>query len=342
VTVLHPDILVDKTGEPADQLAPGTITWTINVTNTGDVTLTAVNITDTRHDGLGSMLTLAPGQSVIYVIVETGLPPGTYYDNATAYGAYQLGIVSDWDDAVCVVRPVYVLKQFVNVTVLPGATGFTALLVNSTQVNVTGLHSGPRVYFNITYYFENSLNFLGDDFDGQAHNFTLWDKWGGNLMALGSPPISFNEISNVVWLADGQSFNINPRLAGFGSYRGYIGSGLNITNLASQGTAYITMHLGDQQNGTNPGGGKGTNKDSSSYDTDTVWYIGELGVNQSATLTLYIAPGKNPGGKLLFSSPGCYVINTGPRVRAYGSTYANEDFLYAVERTNTLKVCVTA
>ncbi len=160
-------------------------------------------------------------------------------------------------------------------------------------------------------------------------------------MALGSPPVAFNQTTNIVTLADGSTFKIDPTLTGNGTYRGYIGSGLNISNLASQGQAWITMHLGDQQNGTNPGKGKGTTKDGSSYDTDITWYIGQVGVNQSVTLTVYIAPGKNPGGKLLFSSPGCFVINTGPRVRAYGNTYNDADFLYAVERTNTLTVCVT-
>jgi uncharacterized repeat protein (TIGR01451 family) len=343
VFVIHPAISVDKTCSPHDQLAPGTITWTVNVTNTGDVTLTGINLIDTRHGVLASGVILAPGESFSMIAVDSGLPPGTYYDNATAFGAHQLGTVSDWDDATCIVRRVAILKQFTAVTVLPEgiSEGFNATLVNSTNVNVIGLHSGPKIYFTVTYYFENTLNFLGEDFDGQAHNFTLWDKWGGNLMALGSPPVAFNQKTNVVTLADNSTFEIDPRLTGTNSYRGYIGSGLNISNLASQGQAWITMHLGDQQNSTNPGGGKGTNKDGNSYDTDTVWYIGELGVNQSATLTLYIAPGKNPGGKLLFSSPGCTVINTGPRVRAYGNTYSNEDFLYAIERTNTLTVCVS-
>jgi uncharacterized repeat protein (TIGR01451 family) len=344
VVVIHPAISVTKTCSPENQLAPGTITWTVIVTNTGDVTLTGVNITDTRHGELDAGITLAPGKNNTYVIVESGLPPGTYYDNATAIGAFQLGTVSAWDDATCVVKPTFILKQFTSVTVLPDglSQGFNATLVSPTQVNVTGLKSGPYIYFNITYYFENSLNFLGSSFDGQAHNFTLWDKWGGNLMALGSQPIAFNPAKGVnnLTLADGNYFRIDPGLTGPHTYRGYIGSGLDISNLASQGTAFITMHLGDQQNGTNPGGGKGTSNDGKSYDTDTIWYIGELGVNQSATLTLIIAPGKNPGGQLEFTSQGCTVINTGPRVRAYGNTYNNIDFLYAVERTNTLTVCV--
>jgi hypothetical protein len=58
-------------------------------------------------------------------------------------------------------------------------------------------------------------------------------------------------------------------------------------------------------------------------------------------MTLYVAPGMNPGGKLQFSSPGCMYINTGPRVRAYdGPEYLDEEFLWAVSKTNQLEVCV--
>jgi hypothetical protein len=100
------------------------------------------------------------------------------------------------------------------------------------------------------------------------------------------------------------------------------------------------MHLGNQQGGTNIGKGKGTSKDGDSYDSDLAWFIGELDVNQNATLTLIIAPGKNPGGQLLFGKSGYSVINTGPRVRAYGDTYNGYDFLYSAQRTNTLTVYV--
>ena len=336
VQVRVPTISVEKTCSPEEQLAPGTITWNVTVTNTGAIPLTAVNVTDTRHGYLGSIGTLNPSQTIFFVIVETGLPPGTYYDSATAVGAYEFGTVSDSDDASCVVKPVYVRKEFTEVEVLSEgkAAGFDATLVNSTQVTVNGLKSGPYVYFNVTYYFENSLNFLGDNFDGQAHSFTLWDKWGGNLLALGSKPASFNPTkngpnANRLTLTDGSTFKIDARLTGSDSYRGYIGEGLDISDLASQGEAWITMHLGDQQGGTNPGKGKGSRKDEKSYDADVVWYIGELGADESATLSLIIAPGKNPGGQLQFSSPGCTVINTGPVVRAYDAAY--EDFLYAGE-----------
>jgi hypothetical protein len=47
----------------------------------------------------------------------------------------------------------------------------------------------------------------------------------------------------------------------------------------------------------------------------------------------------NPGKKLQFSSEGCYYINTGPRVRVYADADYT-DFMYAIDRTNKLKVCV--
>jgi hypothetical protein len=344
VEVRVPSISVEKTGSPEEQLAPGTITWNVTVTNTGAVPLNAVNITDTRHGYLGSIETLNPDQTIFFVIVETGLPPGTYNDSATAAGAYDFGTVNDFDDASVIVKPIYVRKEFSEVEVLceGEAAGFDATLDSPTQVTVQGLKSGPYLYFNVTYYFENSLNFLGEDFDGQAHTFTLWDKWGGNLLALGSKPASFNPAkngpnANRLTLEDGSSFKIDPKLNGPDSYRGYIGEGLDISDLASQGEAWITMHLGDQQGDTNPGKGKGSNKDGKSYDTDVVWYIGELGVDESATISLIIAPGKNPAGQLQFSSPGCTVINTGPVVRAHSANY--ENFLYAV-KGNSLTVFV--
>ena len=71
--------------------------------------------------------------------------------------------------------------------------------------------------------------------------------------------------------------------------------------------------------------------------TDIRWEIGWLGPDQAAWLKIYIAPGKNPGRKLQFSSTGCYCINTGPRVRVYGDS-GYEDFLYAIDKT--VQLCV--
>ncbi len=123
-------------------------------------------------------------------------------------------------------------------------------------------------------------------------------------------------------------------------YKGYIHPSLDVSDLASQGSAYITGHIGDQQQGTNPGKGKGSHPHGGeAYDADVRWEIGWLAPGESAELMIYIAPGKNPGGKLQFSSAGTYWINTGPRVRVYGDS-SYEDFLYAIDRTNQLSVLV--
>ncbi|MCX8182721.1 MAG: hypothetical protein N3D12_06335 [Candidatus Methanomethyliaceae archaeon] len=115
----------------------------------------------------------------------------------------------------------------------------------------------------------------------------------------------------------------------------------NFNANATQGKAYVTMHTGDQQEGTNPGKGKGTSKDGKAYDVDVRWEIGWLGPGQEATFTVVLAPGMNPGGQLQFSSTGNFTINTGPRVRAYATdNYANNEFLYSWEFTNQLTIWV--
>jgi hypothetical protein len=201
------------------------------------------------------------------------------------------------------------------------------------------LHSGPRIWWEVTYYFENSEAFLGDEYDGEGHYFILWDKWGGNLMALDSQPVAFDEAENIVTLANTEEFSIDPGLGVTeDGYKGYIHPSLDVSDLTSQGNAYITGHIGDQQQGTNPGKGKGSHpKGGKSYDADVRWEIGWLEPGESAELAIYIAPGKNPGRKLQFSSPGCYCINTGPRVRIYGDS-EYEDFLYAIDKT--VQLCV--
>jgi len=229
-------------------------------------------------------------------------------------------------------------KQF---TASDAFCGYTAPEISSGGLssNVFELHSGPRIWWQVTYYFENSEAFLGDEYDGEGHYFILWDKWGGNLMALDSPPVAFDEVENIVELANGEEFSIDPRLGVTeDGYKGYIHPYLDISDLASQGGAIISGHIGDQQQGTNPGKGKGSHPhDGKSYDADIRWEIGELDPGESATLVIYLAPGKNPGGKLQFSSTGCYSINTGPRVRVYGDP-DYEDFLYAIDRT--VQLCV--
>lgn len=230
-------------------------------------------------------------------------------------------------------RKWYHIKQF---TASGAFDGFTAPEISPDGLSsvVFELHSGPRIWWEVTYYFENSEAFLGAEYDGEGHFFTLWDKWGGNLMALPSPPEAFDPETNTVTLENGDTFVIDPD-----GYKEYVGDGIPLADCSGEYNARITLHTGDQQEKTNPGRGRGTRNDGRSYDADIRWDIGWLDPGEACGLKVYIAPGKNPGGKLQFSSPGGYCINTGPRVRVYGDA-SFEDFLYAIEKTVQLFVRV--
>jgi hypothetical protein len=197
--------------------------------------------------------------------------------------------------------------------------------------------SGPNIWWEVTYSVTNE--------DDEAHNYIMWDKWGGNLLILNSEPTGFTGYDKknqpgTLALANGEPFEID-----YAGYSGYVDSRLYFDTAPyapTQGTAYATLHSGDQQEGTNPGKGRGSNgKDGQAYDVDIRWEIGELGPGETATLTIILAPGINPGGILQFSSYGCYIVNTGPRVRVYeDGDYADDEFLYSWDWTNQLKICV--
>jgi uncharacterized repeat protein (TIGR01451 family) len=126
----NPCIEVTKTGEPEHQRAPGTITWNVTVTNTGNVPLASVNVTDTLHGYLGSIGVLGPGQTIFFVIVETDVAAGVYNDVATAAGWYELGdiVVTDMDCAKCVVGgPDFVVPELPFGTIMAAVTIACAL-----------------------------------------------------------------------------------------------------------------------------------------------------------------------------------------------------------------------
>jgi uncharacterized repeat protein (TIGR01451 family) len=113
VLISGPHLDVTKTGTPAAQPAPGTVTWNVTVTNIGTVTLTGVNVTDSLHGYLGSTGSLGSGETIFFTIVETNLPAGVYTDVATAYGYYEPDdvVVTDSGSAECVVGPTNVIPE---------------------------------------------------------------------------------------------------------------------------------------------------------------------------------------------------------------------------------------
>jgi hypothetical protein len=233
------------------------------------------------------------------------------------------------------------LVKFVKEFTSSGAlNGYTAPAISPDHLSsyVYQVKTGPSIWWVVTYTVTNK--------ESVGHYYIVWDKWGGNLMVLGSTPTAFDTGTKQLTLFDGNKFIIN-----YAGYAGtYIGtSGLVFNSITAEGLgtangiAYITLHTGDQQNGTNPGKGKGTTKDGKSYDMDLRWEIGWLDPDETATLTIIVAPGMNPSGQLMFTGTGTNIINTGPVVRVYKYSdplYANTAFLYTVPITNQLTVYV--
>jgi uncharacterized repeat protein (TIGR01451 family) len=91
--VLRAGLSVKVTVKPRSQMAPGTVTWTIEVKNTGSVTFDTVEVFDTRSGALAVVNDLYPGMSYEISYVEGGLPIGRYFDEATAVGEYGIGSI---------------------------------------------------------------------------------------------------------------------------------------------------------------------------------------------------------------------------------------------------------
>ena len=129
IEVIQPIIKVCKTGTPKIQPFPGTITWNVTVTNTGQLPVTAVNVTDSQHGYLGSIGVLNPGQTVFFTVVESNLPPGTYVDNATAYAYYEPSdsIISDSDSAISYVKRGFVVPEVPFGTLMISASMFVGI-----------------------------------------------------------------------------------------------------------------------------------------------------------------------------------------------------------------------
>src|SRR5262249_17821288 len=76
---IHPAIAIDKTADPTSVAGPsGRVTYSYKVTNTGDVTLHDVTVTDDILGPIGTIPQLTPGQSVTLtttVTVTTSTPP---------------------------------------------------------------------------------------------------------------------------------------------------------------------------------------------------------------------------------------------------------------------------
>jgi uncharacterized repeat protein (TIGR01451 family) len=128
VDIIHPAIEIVKTADPTEGSPGDTITYTFDVTNTGDVTLSDVSVDDDVLGHVGDVAQLDPGETV-ELQVEYVIPDATgpIVNVATVSGTDPLGEQVDArDDAsVDVVLATTVTPPPTTTKTPPGGTAFT-------------------------------------------------------------------------------------------------------------------------------------------------------------------------------------------------------------------------
>ncbi|WP_020668281.1 DUF7507 domain-containing protein [Amycolatopsis nigrescens] len=142
VDVIHPAVRITKDADPAQVRAGERVTFTIAVTNTGDVPLADVSVVDDRTPACGfTLATLAPGATETRTCAITATQDIT--NTATVTGDDPTGRpVTGADDAsVDVIGPgITVAKTGPAKPVLPGQqVAFTVVVTNTGDVPLTGV-----------------------------------------------------------------------------------------------------------------------------------------------------------------------------------------------------------
>ena len=144
-----PELTVTKTAAPNTYTAAGeVITYTILVENTGNVTVTAIAVTDPLTGLSQTIASLAPGASQTftqtYTITQADVDAGSVLNTATAAGVFGTTPVSDTDDET--VQGTQTPELTVTKTAAPNtytAAGevitYTILVENTGNVTVTAI-----------------------------------------------------------------------------------------------------------------------------------------------------------------------------------------------------------
>ena len=144
-----PELTVTKTAAPNTYTAAGDIiTYTILVENTGNVTVTAIAVTDPLTGLSQTIASLAPGASQsftqTYTITQADVDAGSVLNTATAAGLFGSTPVSDTDDET--VTGTQTPELTVTKTAAPNtytAAGdiitYTILVENTGNVTVTAI-----------------------------------------------------------------------------------------------------------------------------------------------------------------------------------------------------------
>ncbi len=153
-----PSIALDKqAGTPTGNIAGSTIAYTFAVTNTGNVTLTAVAVSD---PSVGTVtcpaVTLAPGASTTctagYTLTQADVDAGHFANSATVTGTPPSGAdvtANDATDTTINSGPAISLDKVAGVpsgTIAGSTIGYTFIVTNTGNVSLTAVAvSDPKV-----------------------------------------------------------------------------------------------------------------------------------------------------------------------------------------------------
>ena len=203
VDVIAPAINIEKTPDSQSFQTGGTATFTITVTNSGDVTLTSVAVTDALAPGcartsvqLGANATLAPAASFSYACTLANVT-ADFTNSATATGTPPVGpVVTDTDTAA-----VDVIAPAINIEKTPdsqsfqtgGTATFTITVTNSGDVTLTSVAVtdalAPGCARTSVQLGANATLAAGASFNYQCTLANVAADFTNSATATGTPPV---------------------------------------------------------------------------------------------------------------------------------------------------------
>jgi uncharacterized repeat protein (TIGR01451 family) len=180
VTVVTPSLEITKSASPARVIEGGTVTFTIGVTNSGNITLTDINVTDPQvSDCDNSLSPLPPLSSTQYTCRQAGLN-STLENTATVTAVDLIGKPVSGGVATATVEVVSASFEITKVVatplVLPGTeVVFTITLTNTGDITLTTTVSDTR-----TPGCDRSLNLTPAGSLDSTQSYTCTDPGADN------------------------------------------------------------------------------------------------------------------------------------------------------------------
>jgi uncharacterized repeat protein (TIGR01451 family) len=191
VDVINSGIAIAKTPDAQTIVSGSTVTFTINVTNTGDVPLTNVTVSDALAPNCArTFATLTAGQKQTYTCTR-GNVTADFTNSATATGTPPVGnVVSATDTAlVDVIHPaIDIAKTPDTQTIVSGSTAtFTLAVTNTGDVSLTNVTVSDALAPNCARTFATLTAGQKQTYTCTRANVTA--DFTNSATATGTPPV---------------------------------------------------------------------------------------------------------------------------------------------------------